>query len=397
MKKPTRILIVEDMAADAGLATREIRKTVNNCEFQIVEIRKDFLTALEVFQPDVILSDYSLPHFDGRQALKLALEHAPLTPFIIWTGSISEDVAVDCMKAGANNYVLKENIQRLGPAVIHALEERESLMARRQAEENLKERERQLTILFGNLPGPVYRCSNDADYTMEFISDGITELSGYQAEDFRQHRRHFGRMIHPGDQERVWAEIQTAVERNQPFESTYRIVTATGEQKWVWEKGQGILDAEGRLQALEGFITDITKRKQAEEALQNSEKRFRALIENGLDNISLLKADGTLIWESPATVRMLNYVPGEFIKRNIFELMHPEDLELTRDAYGKLLREPGGCQSGVFRLRHSDGTWRWAEAIATNMLDEPSVNAIVVNYRDITERKQAEIKLQQRN
>ncbi|HSK89610.1 MAG TPA: PAS domain S-box protein, partial [Anaerolineales bacterium] len=267
MKMATRILIVEDMAADADLAIHTVRKVLKDCEFKIVETRQDFLKALEVFQPDMILSDYSLPHFDGRQALQLALQHAPLTPLIIWTGSISEDVAVDCMKAGANNYVIKENLKRLGPAVIHALEEKESLMARRQTEE----------------------------------------------------------------------------------------------------------------------------------ALQNSEKRFRALIENGLDNISLLKADGTLIWESPATIRMLDYAPDQFTGHNIFELMHPDDLQWTRSVYTKLVQEPGGRQSGVFRLRHSDGTWRWAEAIATNMLDEPSVNAIVINYRDITERKQAEIKLQQRN
>ncbi|RPJ18530.1 MAG: response regulator, partial [Chloroflexi bacterium] len=185
MKKPTRILIVEDVAADADLAQRTIRKVLKNCKFQVVETHKDFLQALEAFQPDVILSDYHLPNFDGMKALKLALNHAPLSPFIIWTGSISEDVAVGCMKAGANNYVLKENIKRLGPAVIHALEERQLMLERKQAEEKIKERERQLTLLFSNLPGPVYRCRNDADYTMEFVSDNITELSGYQVEDFR--------------------------------------------------------------------------------------------------------------------------------------------------------------------------------------------------------------------
>ncbi len=225
----------------------------------------DFLDALEIFQPEVILSDYSLPRFDGMKALKLALKHAPLTPLIIWTGSISEEVAVECMKAGANNYILKDNIMRLGPALIHALEERQLLL----------------------------------------------------------------------------------------------------------------------------------ERKQAEEALQNSEKRFRALIENGLDNISLLKIDGTLIWESPATSRMLDYAPDEFIGHDIFDLMHPEDMDWTRDMYIKLLHEPGSHQRGTFRLRRSDGTWRWVDAIVTNMLNEPSVNAIVVNYRDVTEQKLAEKALQE--
>src|ERR1044072_5442181 len=111
MKKPNRILIAEDKALDADLAKHTIQKVLKDCEFQVVETREDFLTALQVFQPEVILSDYSLPRFDGMKALRLGLNHAPLTPLIIWTGSISEDVAVECMKAGANNYVLKENIK----------------------------------------------------------------------------------------------------------------------------------------------------------------------------------------------------------------------------------------------------------------------------------------------
>ena len=262
MNKPIRILIVEDASADADLAQSMIRKQLKSCEFQVVETRKDFLAALQGFQPDIILSDYSLPCFDGMKAIKLALRHAPLTPIIIWTGALNEEVAVKCIKAGASNYILKENIKRLGPAVMHALEERELLVTRKQAEENLQERERQLNILFSNLPGPVYRCRNDADYTVEFVSDNIAELSGYQAEDFRQHCRHFSKMIHPEDTEQVWLVIQSALSRNEPYELIYRIITATGEGKWVWEKGQGIWNPEGQLQALEGFITDITEQKQ---------------------------------------------------------------------------------------------------------------------------------------
>src|ERR1044071_151496 len=235
MKEATRILIVEDKPADADLAKHAIQKVLKDCEFQIVETRKDFLNSLEAFQPDVILSDYTLPRFDGMKALKLALEHAPQTPLIIWTGSISEDIAVECMKAGANNYILKENTKRLEPAVIHALEERKLRL----------------------------------------------------------------------------------------------------------------------------------ERMQGEEALQNRKKRFRALIENGLDNISLLKADGTLIWESPAATRMLGYAQDQFVGRDIFDLMHPDDLDWTRGLYVKLIQEPGGHQRGTFRLRRADGTWRWVDAIVT--------------------------------
>jgi len=95
MSEPVRILIVEDAPTDFELAQREIRKAVNDCVFQQVQTRQDFLGALETFQPDLILSDYQMPSFDGMAALQLTQVHAKLTPFIIWTGTMSEDVAVE--------------------------------------------------------------------------------------------------------------------------------------------------------------------------------------------------------------------------------------------------------------------------------------------------------------
>lgn len=135
------------------------------------------------------------------------------------------------------------------------------------------------------------------------------------------------------------------------------------------------------------------QRRQSEEKLKSSESRFRALIENGLDNISLLALDGTLLWESPATVRMLGYQPDEYVGRDMFSLVHPDDLEWMREIYEEIIQSPGSRQHRTFRLRHANGTYRWAEAIVTNLLNEPSVNALVVNYRDITDRKQAELEI----
>ena len=150
MKEPTRILIVEDNAEDADLAKHTLGRLLKECEFRVVKTSSDFLDQLESFQPDVILSDYSLPQFDGMNALKLTLKHAPLTPLIIWTGSISEDMAVACMKAGANNYILKENLKRLGPAVVRALEERDVMLAHKQAEDALQNSEKRFRALIKN-------------------------------------------------------------------------------------------------------------------------------------------------------------------------------------------------------------------------------------------------------
>ena len=135
----TRILLVEDLATDAELNEREVRRVLPRSEFLWVETREDFLTALDVYKPEIILSDYKLPFFDGLSALNLALEHAPDTPFIIITGSMNEETAVECMKAGAWDYVIKEHIKRLGPVVKSCLVQKCLRQERKRAAEDLKE------------------------------------------------------------------------------------------------------------------------------------------------------------------------------------------------------------------------------------------------------------------
>jgi len=129
-----KVLLVEDVAADAELAQHEVRQALSRAEFLVVETREELEQAIPSFRPDIILSDYQLPRFDGRAALEIALRLAPDTPFIIVTGSTNEDTAVECMKAGAWDYVIKEHSKRLRLAVQGALTERESRRARKQAE-----------------------------------------------------------------------------------------------------------------------------------------------------------------------------------------------------------------------------------------------------------------------
>jgi len=385
MSEPIRILIVEDLAADADLAKREIRKVVKDCEFQCVETRKDYLEALETFQPDLILSDYHLPHLDGMRALRLALEHSPRTPLIIWTGSLNEDIAVDCMKAGASNYIIKENMKRLGPAVIHALEERRLLLEHKQAEEKYQ-------AIFENSPAGIFQSTPEGRFIS--VNPAMARIYGYDSpQEMIESVTDIGRQLYldPAERELFTGPLQTRGAIEDFERKNYR---KDGSILWTSTSARVVRDAEGNVLYYEGFLQDITERKQAEGALENNEKRFRALIENGLDSISLLAVDGTLLWESPAVFRILDYAPDTFLGQNIFKLMHPDDLDWTRALFAKIIQEPGNRQRGSFRLRQPNGTWRWVEAIVTNMLDEPSVNAIVVNYRDISERKRAEMERQ---
>jgi len=149
---------------------------------------------------------------------------------------------------------------------------------RKRLESTLQESQRTLSTLMSNLRGMVYRCKYDRDRTLEFASDGCSDLTGYAAADFVQNKKvSFGDLIHPEDRGKVWDDIQSAVREKRPFQRTFRITTATGNEKWVWEQGLGIFSPDGTVEALEGFICDITARKRDADALGAYAQRLRSL------------------------------------------------------------------------------------------------------------------------
>ena len=149
----------------------------------------------------------------------------------------------------------------------------EDITERKLAEQALKENERMLATLLGNLPGCSYRCRNEGSWTLEFISEGIFSLSGYSPEEFlvRKNIRYFD-LVHPDDRGRLWEEVISALENRQQYDQVYRIDTKAGELKWVWDKGQGIYSHDGSLPYIEGFVTDITESKRLEEQLRRAQK-----------------------------------------------------------------------------------------------------------------------------
>src|SRR5947199_5136294 len=130
--------------------------------------------------------------------------------------------------------------------------------------------------------------------------------------------------------------------------------------------------------------------RQAQDALRASEERYRALSEQASDLIGILDAAGIYRYASPSHQRILGYAPAEVQGRNVFELMHPEDVPHTQAAFAALLQSPGAMEAAEFRMRHVDGSWRTLEGIGTNRLHDPALRGIIANAHDITERKRAE-------
>ncbi len=176
------------------------------------------------------------------------------------------------------------------------------ISARKLAEQDMLESHRRLDTLMGNLPGMAYRCRNERDWRMEFVSEGGLELTGYApAELIDNAVISYNDLIVPEDRDAVWNDIQAALAQSHDFECTYRIRRKDGQVRWVWEKGGGVYDRKGRLLALEGFISDITRRREAEQRVREL-ARFPAENPSPVMRVS---ADGALLYANEAATRVL--------------------------------------------------------------------------------------------
>ena len=161
----------------------------------------------------------------------------------------------------------------------------------REREDEFYENHRKLHTLMSNLPGMAYRCSNEKGWPMEFISEGCTGLTGYKPEEIVQGQVMYESLIHPQDRQKVWECVQQALEKNQPFQVSYRIETRQGEEKWIWEQGRMVPSPNPGETHLEGLMTDITERKRAEEILNQRNDELKTTEEE-------LRASNEELWEA---------------------------------------------------------------------------------------------------
>jgi diguanylate cyclase (GGDEF)-like protein/PAS domain S-box-containing protein len=152
---------------------------------------------------------------------------------------------------------------------------------------------------------------------------------------------------------------------------------------------------DGQPCGVQGIARDITERKRAEELLKQSEERFRLLVENSSDGIYLLAADGLVVYSSRAVTRILGHPLEELVGRHLLDLLHPGDRDRSSWFFADILSKPGLAVNVSYRCLHKDGAFRHLEAVGVNRLDEPGVGAIIINFRDVTERKRAEQALQE--
>jgi PAS domain S-box-containing protein len=215
-------------------------------------------------------------------------------------------------------------------------------------------------------------------------------IFGYEPKAIPPTHGRFLTALHPDDHDRVVTSINDTLEGKTSLDVECRIVRPDGEVRTVHYLGKMIGAEGGSPVRLSGSALDITDRKRAESALQQSEAHFRALIENSSDIITVLDLDGTIRFESPSFERLLGYAQHEIDGRIAFDFIHPADLPTVLERFQLLVQRPGETHTAEFRFRHKDGCWRQFEGVGRTARDSHHRPCVIVNSRDITERKTIE-------
>ena len=200
-------------------------------------------------------------------------------------------------------------------------------------------------------------------------------------------------IIHPDDLPVFLAAIRRAIATGEDFTAEFR--SATQPERWFAAHGRVHKAEDGTARRMLGVTWDITERKQAEEALRRSEARFRALVENTFESLSITDAQVNVLYVSPGNVRVFGRTPEQVMGTNGFASIHPEDLPAAMTALKEVLQNPGVPFTRVFRMQHQNGSWRWIEGTACNLLHNPHVRGITVNMRDITDSRLLQEQLMQ--
>jgi len=389
-----RILFVEDSLTDVQLELRELTRTGLAVDHRVVERREDFTRGLTEFRPDVILSDFSMPKFDGLSALAIARETAPDIPFIFVSGTIGEENAIRALKDGATDYVLKTNLIRLPPAIERALRQAREHAAKRETERALQASEQRHRAMFEQAAVGIAHTSLEG--ILQMVNPKICEMTGYTHTEMVQ--MSIKDLTHPDDiQESVDSRSQRLLVSGGAYEREMRLVRKDRSEIWVHITTSLIRDADGQPSCFISVLDDISERKRAQVALQHSEGRFRALTEHSSDLVVIHDREGVMRYVSPSVEWVSGYAVDEVVGRMFQEFIHPDDIATLMKEMGVIFTNPNHPYAGEFRYRRKNGGWIVLATVSKNALDDPAVRGIVVNARDITERKRADDRIRRLN
>jgi len=386
----TKILIVEDEA----IVAMHIQSSLDRLEYEVcgcVKSGEEAVRLAEECRPDLILMDIVLKGpMDGIQAAKIIKDTLAI-PVVYMTGNADVPTITRARETNPYGYILKPvNILHLYSMVDTALN-------RHRLESSLAESEKKYRFITDRMSDMVWMM--DMNLRTTYASPSMENILGYTPEE--RYTQKIEDMLTP-------ESLKTALEKwahelkreSTPGVDPDRIIVMEleyyhkkGHTVWIENKMRPIRDHEGRMIGIHGVSRDISGQKHAEEALRESEKRFRALVDNLEDFILIMDAKGVIVYENPITAVNLGY---STIGRNGFDLVHPDDLAVVLHDFNEALQGLNPHTPTLFRIRKQDGSPLYVEALATNMLDDPGIRGVLVACHDVTQRVNAENALRDR-
>lgn len=394
MSTELKILFVEDVQTDAELAMRNLVRGGIKFQSRVVETETDFLRELDEFSPDLIISDYKMPKFDGMTALNLTLEKRPNIPFLLLTGSINEEIAVECIKTGATDYILKEHITRLPTAVKDAFEKNKIVLEKERITLALKESEERfrMTLEETKIGTFDWDLKNDIFY----VSPTYYTMLGYNAKEGPGDREEWLARVHPDDKNIVAKKIHDVISGgDSKYQYEIRVKDANGSYRWINVVGRIIeSDENNKPTRMIGIRMDITERKKVEEELKESEAKFRSLADDS-PNMIFINKNGRVVYVNKKCEEILGYTKEEFLnpKFNFLDLIAPEYVEIVKENFAK--RYEGKAKDSYEYALISKDKRRIETFISNKIINYEGEKAILGIVTDITERRLSEIALQE--
>ncbi|MGM0464143.1 MAG: response regulator [Bacteroidota bacterium] len=371
-----KILFAEDLQTDLELAQREIRKGEIAFSHEVVDTEEEFRRALKEFKPDVIISDYSMPSFDGMAALKITRSLDRNIPFIVLTGSMNEETAVACMKAGANDYVIKEHLNRLPYALIEALENSRARVERERIEKELQESERKFRNIFENHVAIKLIIDPDNGNIVE-ANRAAAEFYGWTVEELERMKIY---SINTLPEEQINVEMEKVRKREKMhFEFSHRL--ADGSERFI-ESFSSSVNIAGK-EYLHSIIHDVTGKKKAEEQL----RLLNRSVEQSRVSIVITDKKGEIEYVNPFFTALTGYSLEEAKRTepSILKSGHQPD-ELYQELWDTVLS--GNEWNGELLSQKKDGSLYWESAIVSPVFDNKGdITHFVGVKEDITEKK----------
>ncbi len=382
------VMIIEDDQALSKLLHRNLRRLGLGVEIALTGA--DAIDRVAGGRFDLALLDYRLPDMTGISVIETLAEQKHTIPFIVTTGLGDEKIAVELMKLGARDYLVKDAtfLDRLPQAVERVLQELDTERRLAEAEETLRESEERFHVAASSTSDCIWEW-NIEKASLDWFGD-IDSLLGYPQGKFPRTIDAWANIIHPEDHDRVMALLDKHILDQTPYDVTYRVTKKDGSIAFWADRGTALLDKDGKAYKMIGTVKDITESTKMEEALRESEEYFKEITENSSDIIIVTDKDGIITYCSPSIQRFTGYKPEEIMGRSGFEFIHPDDIPRAIVDFGKAILTKDTAIPNAFRILHKDGSVRFFDGLGKNLLDHPSIEGFIMNIRDDTDRWEAE-------